>query len=253
MGDWGSIGLQLQYVDYGSIRETSVDQLGFIGDPAAGNYNYGFTGRTFSPASYVIGLTYARQLTDKFAAGITAKFVNESLWSASTMTVINQVSGAAEEVNTFARLFLFDFGMQYNTGFRSVRVGISIQNFGPHVKFAKEAYPAPLAFRIGGAADVIGRNALLQESAINRFTIAYDLFQPNDYAQQMHCGAEYALDETLFLRGGYKVNYDSDGLTAGVGVRHSMAGTTFAFDYSYGTMGEFLHAVHRLSVGAQLP
>jgi hypothetical protein len=252
MGEWGSIGVQVQYVDYGAIQETSVDQLRFIGDPSAGNYNPGLTGRTFSPSSYVIGLSYARQLTDKFSAGVTAKFVNESLWEGSTTTVVNPSTGLSESVNTFARLFLFDFGMQYNTGFRSVCLGVSIQNFGQQVKFGTEAYPAPLAFRIGAAADVIGKDALLGESAMNRLTVAYDLFQPNDYAQQMHLGTEYALDETVFLRAGYKFNYDSDGFTAGIGVRHSFIGTRFGFDYSYGTMGEFLPSVHRISVGAQL-
>lgn len=252
MGEWGSIGVQLQYVAYGAIQETSVDHLRFIGNPSAANYNPGLTGRTFSPASYVIGISYARRFTDKFAAGVTAKFISESLWDGSQASVVNPSTGNAEQVSTSARLFLFDFGLQYDTGFRTVRLGVSIQNFGQQVKFAEEAYPAPLTFRIGAAADLIGPDALLEQSAMNRFTIAYDLFQPNDYAQQMHLGAEYALDETFFLRGGYKFSYDSDGLTAGAGVRHSISGTLFAIDYSFGTMGEFLPSVHRISVGAQL-
>lgn len=252
IGDLGNIGVQLQYIDYGSIQETSVDNLRFIGDPSQGNYNPGLTGRTFSPSSYVIGLTYARQFTDRFVAGVTAKFVNESLWEGSTLSVVNPATGQAEEINTFARLFLFDFGMRYNTGFRSVCIGVSIQNFGQQVRFGKEAYPAPLAFRIGVAADVIGQDAVLEQSSMNRLTVAYDLFQPNDYSQQMHLGGEYGFDETFFLRAGYKFNYDSDGFTAGAGIRHSILGTRFGFDYSYGTMGEFLPVVHRISVGAQL-
>lgn len=252
MDEWGTIGVQLQYVDFGSIQETSVDQLRFIGDPSQGNYNLGLTGRTFSPYSYAIGITYARQLTDKFAAGVTAKFVNESLWSGSTMSVVNPSTGLSESVNTFARQFLFDFGMQYKTGFRSIRMGVSIQNFGKQVKFAKESYPAPLTFRIGGAADLIGKDAVLEQSATNRITIAYDLFQPNDYDQQMHAGAEYAMDETIFLRAGYKFHYDSDGFTAGAGVKQSIVGMRLAFDYSYGAMGEFLPSVHRISIGAEL-
>ena len=252
MGDWGNVALHMQYVDFGSIQETSVDQLRFIGDPANGQYNPGLTGRTFSPFSYVVGLSYARELTDKFAAGVTAKYVSESLWNGSSATVINAVSGQPEQINTYARLFLFDFGMRYNTGFRSVCLGVSIQNFGEQVEFGKEAYPAPLAFRIGSAADAIGKDALFVNSTTNRLTIAYDLFQPNDYAQQMHLGGEYAFDESIFLRAGYKFNYDGDGFTAGVGVRQSFVGTQFSFDYSYGTMGEFLPSVHRISVGAQL-
>lgn len=250
-GEWGTFGLQLQYVDYGTINVTRTDQLQFTGSGATYHFNPGLTGETFSPSSYVIGLSYARQLTDKFSAGVTAKFINESLWGQSTVTITNQATGAKETVNTFARLFLFDFGMQYNTGFRSVRIGVSIQNFGQQVKFAKEAFPAPLAFRIGTAADLIGRNALLAESEQNRITFAYDLFQPNDYAQQMHIGAEYAFEEAFFLRGGYKVFYDNDNITAGAGIRQSVSGTPFTIDYSYGAMGEYLPSVHRISVGVQ--
>ncbi len=252
LGDWGNIGVQLQYVDFGSIQETSVDHLRFIGDPSLGNYNPGLTGRTFSPSSYLVGVSYGRRFTEKFSAGVTAKFVSESLWDNKTASVVNPATGRPESINTFVRLFLFDFGMMYNTGFRSIRLGVAIQNFGQQVKFGKEAYPAPLTFRIGAAADVIGRNALLGESDLSRFTIAYDLFQPNDYAQQMHLGGEYAFDETVFLRLGYKFNYDSDGLAAGVGVQHSILGTRFGFDYSFGTMGKYLPNVHRISVGAQL-
>jgi hypothetical protein len=252
MGDWGSLGVQLQYVDYGSIQETRVDQLRFVGDPSSSGYNPGLTGRSFSPYSYVVGISYARQFTDKFSTGLTAKFISESLWSGKTASVINPSTGLAEDMNAYARVFLFDFGMQYNTGFRSVRLGVSVQNFGDQVRFAKENYPAPLAFRIGIASDVVGQDALIGESQLHRVTVAYDLFQPNDYAQQMHAGLEYALDETIFLRAGYKFNYDSDSFTGGVGVRHTLLGTNIGFDYSYGTMGDYLPSVHRLSVGVQL-
>jgi hypothetical protein len=251
LGDWGTAGIQLQYVDYGDIPVTRADQLGFIGTGADYHYNPGLTGETYSPSSYVIGLSFARQLTDKFAAGITAKFVNESLWSESTVTVVNPSTGEAEVVNTFARLMLFDFGMQYNTGYRTVRLGVAIQNFGGQVKFAKEAYPAPLTFRIGTAADLVGRNALLLESELSRFTLAYDLFQPNDYSQQMHVGAEYTFDEVVFLRAGYKLFYDNDNVTLGVGVSQTFADMPLSFDYSYGAMGDYLPSVHRISVGVQ--
>lgn len=251
LGDWGVVGFQFQYVDYGKIPVTRTEYLGFVGSGTDYRYNPGLSGETFTPSSYVIGLSYARQLTNKFSAGLTAKFVNESLWGSPTVTITNPTTGATEKVNTFARLFLFDFGMQYNTGYRSIRIGVSIQNFGEQVKFAKEEFPAPLAFRIGTAADIVGSNALLEQSDISRFTIAYDIFQPNDYAQQMHFGVEYAFDETVFFRAGYKIFYDNDNLTAGAGIRYPVSGTPLSIDYSYGAMGDYLPSVHRISVGVQ--
>jgi hypothetical protein len=251
MGEWGSFGIQLQYVDYGSINVTTNSALMFVGQGANYRYNPGLTGETFSPSSYVIGISYAQNLTDRFSAGITAKYVDESLWNASTVTITNPLTGETETVNTFARVFLFDFGMQYNTGFRTVKIGVSIQNFGEQVKFAREKFPAPLAFRIGTSVDLLGRNALVEESEMNRITFAYDLFQPNDYAQQMHMGAEYAFNEAFFFRAGYKFFYDNDNFTAGAGIRQEITGLPFTMDYSYGAMGEYLHTVHRISLGVQ--
>jgi hypothetical protein len=248
----GTVALQFQYVDYGSMPVTSRAHLEFVGTGGDVRYNPGLTGETFSPSTYLIGLTFARKMTDKFSTGVTVKFINESLWSSSTATIATS-GGGTETVNTFARLVLFDFGLQYNTGYRTVRVSASVQNFGGQVKFAKEGYPAPLAFRIGTASDVVGPNGLLVESGDNRITLAYDLFQPNDYKQQMHLGMEYAFSNVVFLRAGYKFMYDNDGATAGAGVRQAIAGMPLSLDYSFGSMGDYLPAVHRISVGVQFP
>jgi hypothetical protein len=250
LDDWGTVGVQFQYVDYGSMPVTRVDALRIVGSGSDVSYNPGLTGETFNPSTFLIGVTYAKKMTDKFATGFTVKFINESLWSNSTVTYTTS-SGGTETVNTFARLLLFDFGLQYNTGYRTVRISASVQNFGQQVKFAKEAFPAPLAFRIGTAADVVGPNGLLAESEDNRITMAYDLFQPNDYKQQMHLGMEYGFTDAVFLRAGYKFMYDNDGLTAGAGVRQAVAGFPLSLDYSYGSMGDYLPAVHRISVGVQ--
>jgi hypothetical protein len=250
LGDWGTIGAQFQYVDFGEIQETRIDHLSVIETSTGSYYNPGLTGRTFSPSSILIGISYAKQLTDKFSTGGSIKFASESLWDEPTVTV-EGANGVIEEVGTRANVLLFDFGMHYNTGYRSIQLGIAVQNFGSQVKFAKEAYPAPLSFRLGAAANIIGNSALIFTDESNRLTFAYDLFQPNDYAQQMHFGVEYSLSEMIFLRGGYKENYDTDGLTFGVGVATDLSGFPMTFDYSYGAMGEYLPSVHRISLGVQ--
>jgi hypothetical protein len=251
-GEWGSFGVQLQYVDYGTMKVTQSKDLFVVRLPSGITYtNPGLSGETFSPSTYAIGVSYAKMLTDRFSAGVTAKYVRESLWNSSTVTLVNPLTGLAEEVNTFASVFLFDFGMQYNTGYRTIRIGVSIQNFGEQVKFARSKFPAPLAFRIGTAADLLGRDALFGESESNRITFAYDLFQPNDYGQQMHLGGEYAFEEAFFVRGGYKVDYDNDNFTAGAGIRQEITGLPFTIDYSFGAMGDYLPSVHRISVGVQ--
>jgi hypothetical protein len=250
--DIGTFGVQLQFVDYGEIRETRADELRFTGSGSDLRYNPGYTGNVFSPSAYIIGVSYARQLTEQFSAGITAKFISESLWDRATAVIENEY-GETETVNTAAREVFFDFGMRYATGFRSVEIGISVQNLGPQVKFAQEGYPAPLAFRVGAAANLLGPSALALIDEHNRLTVAWDIFQPNDYAQQMHLGLEYSFHEILALRTGYKFNYDNDGMTYGGGVASEFAGFAVAVDYSFGDMGDYLGNVHRISLGVNIP
>ncbi|MFH0991335.1 MAG: PorV/PorQ family protein [bacterium] len=251
LGDLGAIGLQLQYVDYGKIEETSVDRLGFEGSGTNLRYNPGLTGNTFSPVAYIVGLTYAKALTDKFSTGLSVKYISESLWGNRTVSVLSP-EGQMVDYKTYAKALLFDYGLRYNTGFRSVQIGISVQNLGAAIQYGTDGYPAPLLFRVGTSADLLGPNALLYPSDEHRLTFAYDLFQPNDYAQQMHFGLEYAFNNTFALRSGYKWNYDSDGLTLGAGINIELGGYDLAFDYSYGTMGEFLGQVHRITLGAKI-
>lgn len=252
MGLWGNVCLQFQYVDYGTIQETRADMPDLVITPDGSRFfNSGLTGRTFTPYSFVLGVSYAQAFTDKFSAGGTVKYAMESLWSDPVVTVVNRTTGETRSVKTYADVVLFDFGMLYNTGYRSVHVGVAVQNFGPQVTFIDKPHPAPLAFRIGISANAFGTEGLFFQDDVNRLTLAYDLFQPNDYLQQMHIGAEYSFSEFVALRTGYKVDYDSEGMTYGFGVNSALTGWPVSFDYSYGKMNEFLNNVHRISVGVQ--
>ena len=246
-GGYGHFGLQFQYVSYGEIEETRVDHLDFVG----GEYNPGRTGRTFSPHAWVLGLTYSRNMTDRFSAGITGKYVNEVLFSERTVQS-GDVGDGGGTYNTFANSLLFDFGMQYDTGFRSVRIGAAVQNFGGQVRFGRDDFPAPLTFRLGAASDLVGPNGLFASNDLSRFSVAYDVVHPNDYAQQMHMGAEYAFANVLTLRGGYKLNYDVDNWTFGGGVQTRLSRYRLSFDYSFGAMNRYLNEVHRLTLGLSI-
>jgi len=252
MGTWGNVGIQFQYVDYGTIQETRADLPDLVISPNGDRfYNSGLTGRSFTPYAYMVGFSYARAITDKFSTGVTVKYAMESLWSDQVITIVNSVTGEETSYKTYADVVLFDFGMMYNTGFRSVQIGVAAQNFGPPVTFARKSHPAPLAFRLGISANMFGTEGLFFQDAMNRLTVAYDLFQPNDYLQQMHVGAEYSFSEMFALRIGYKLDYDSEGLTYGGGIRVDLGGVPVATDYSYGKLSEDLNNVHRISVGVQ--
>ena len=242
-GAYGHVGVQIQSVDYGDIAETRTENLGFNGD---GTYNPGLTGNTFGPSAFAVGVTYARDLTDRFSTGLTAKYVRESLYSGT----YQDASGA--EYGTAAGAALFDFGIRYKTGYRSLDVAMSVLNFGPEVAFVDEGFAAPLTFRIGASSDLVGPAGIVGQSDQNRLTLAYDLVQPNDYDQQMQFGLEYTFADVVSLRTGYKLNYDVEAFTFGAGIKTSVARTQLGVDYSYGGMGEDLSGVHRITLGARL-
>jgi hypothetical protein len=246
LGDFGVMGAQLQFVDYGAMEETSNDPQ-YMVPPF-----WGLTGRTFRPFSYLVGLTYSRYLTDRFSIGLSAKYAHESLFNGRRVTAMLR-GGSFGEVKTWTDGLLFDFGVRYNTDFRSVQIGAVVENFGADVRYASEASPVPLLFRLGIAADVVGANALVVSGEENnRLGVALDLFQPNDYAQQAHLGVEFEHAGTFALRAGYKFNYDYEGFTAGGGVKQVLGSVKFSLDYSYGSIGTYLGSVQRISLGAIL-
>ncbi len=230
LGRFGHLGFHFYFADMGDFRETRVDHLGFVDRNGTQVYNPGLTGQSFSPKSWITGLTYARNFTDRFSAGFTAKLAREDLWLASS------------------QVMLFDFGMNYETGFRSLRVGASVINFGSPVSFEEEDYPAPLLFRIGAAMDMIGANGLLSRSGIGRLTTTFDLIQPNDYDQQWATGLEYVFLERFMLRGGYQHNFDTASLSFGGGLRQSIGSLGLGIDYSYSDMSDAFGSVHRLGL-----
>lgn len=252
LGNIGCIGALFEYVDYGTFEETVYgDQVYYPGNP----YPY-MTGKTFQPYAYVAGITYAKSLTDKFSTGISFKYAHEQLFNESSVkAVTNLNNNEVQEVHTYGDAYLFDIGVHYKTGFHSVEVGAAVQNFGPDIKYAVDKNPAPLLFRVGIAADIIGANALFVDDNLQRLGIAFDLFQSNDYNQQQHLGIEYEYDRMFSARVGYKFNYDNEGLTWGAGVSQKIAGQRIIIDYSFGSLGNIIGSfgnAHRLSLGVEI-
>jgi len=222
----GSIGFFGVFTDYGEIQVTRVEHLRFID----GVYNPGLTpgGETLHPNAYVFGVSFARNMTDKFSFGLTAKYGKEDFEVKSTGTI------------------MFDAGLNYKTGYKSIEIAATIRHFGPEVKFVEEKYPLPQTFNIGVSAYLIGTNEfLVGNSEKHNVLVAFDIVQPRDFDQQYNAGFEYAFNNMFFLRSGYKMNYDSEGFTFGVGFNHK----DFRIDYSFNDYGEYLDSVQRFTFG----
>ena len=75
-------------------------------------YNPQGTGQNFDAGSFNLAVTWARNLIDRFAFGLSAKYVHEGLESEN------------------ADGFVVDFGTIYFTDFRTIRIGMAIQSLG---------------------------------------------------------------------------------------------------------------------------
>jgi hypothetical protein len=198
------------------------------------------TGRSFSYYDFVVGAAYGRRWTDKLLIGAGIKYVREDLGS--------QVGGPV------TTSFLVDMGSIYYLGLGSVRIAMSLTNFGaemtPGGSYTSpttgeernyDGFDPPILFRYGLAFEAF-------ESARQRLTIATEIVQPADNAQRIKLGGEWAWQGRLALRTGYNFNADVMRFSAGVGIVIPAGESRGSIDYTY-TDGGPLRSVNRLSLG----
>lgn len=225
------LGINIMVLDYGEMEVTTIS-------------NPEGTGETFTPQDISIGVSAARNVTDRFSAGATVKYVRQKIWN-------EEATGTG-----------LDLGVYYNTGYRNLRIGMSMTNFGSDMQLSGKdlrraididpniegnnprlgasletnEWPMPLSFRVGVAFDAVA-------SETQRVTVAIDAVHPNDNSESANFGAEYAFREFFFLRGGYRQAFsdeiDDGGLTGGFGLQYQVTRDVMAhFDYVFQDFGE---------------
>lgn len=214
------------------------------------------TGEFFNSNDLAIGVTFARQLTDRFSIGGSVKFIRQNIWHMNAGAVA------------------LDIGALFTTPFKNVRLGASIVNFGSDMRlngrdiqfsndpdplnqgnvefvnalYETDKFPLPLAFRVGVATELYKNENL-------RVSVGLDALHPNDNTESLNGGAELAFNETLFLRGGYGTLFRKDteeGLSMGAGLQYRIWGTStkLRIDYAYADFG-LLDNAQRFSLGVE--
>jgi len=217
------------------------------------------TGELVTASDIALGLSYSRQISDRFSFGLTGRYLREDL------------------ADYVSNNFSFDAGIIYQTSFRSLRLGMVIQNFGPDASFdgsfldlrtstgstgrpetrAFETAPMPVTFKTGIIADVedffgvqLGENI--------KGNIAGQFEHPSDNKERLNGGMELIFSERFAVRGGYKFGYDADRFTLGFGVNVPVsAGNNLRVDYAYADQGNlndtssFMNQPHRFSLSFQ--
>ncbi|MCB0265638.1 MAG: PorV/PorQ family protein [Calditrichaeota bacterium] len=230
---YGVFGVHLSTVDWGTLNGTRRT------NDAQG---YEETG-TFSPDHFLVGVSYARRISERFALGGNVRYLHENL---GTTNIGN--FDEATEFTAESNLLAFDFGTIYHTGYKDLRIAMSFQNFSKEVVYREEYFSLPLTFRIGmamGLKDFIGG----QDSPHN-VTMSVDAIHPRDYGERMHLGLEYGFKDLVFLRGGYKTNYNQEDFTVGGGFAYSAGSLSLGLDYSYVAFQNF-DGVHMFSFDFQ--
>jgi len=234
-----TIGFSYTTLDYGTDVVRTVDR------PEG-------TGEKFSARDIAVCISIASALTDRFAFGLSGKYVNQRIWSET---------GSA---------MALDFGVFYNTMLEGLRLGASMANFGNEIQLSGRnlrntidtdkqvanfdrvpvnlktgAYPLPLLFRVG-----ISYEKTM--GAFGNMLLSMDVNHPSNATESINFGFEYGFANMFYLRGGYENYKERDsinGMTLGGGVNiYKLGSTGIRIDYAWSDWG-ILENAQRFSVG----
>jgi hypothetical protein len=262
---WGGIAFPFS----GGSRSIglSLGTFGFKDQPVYTAEQPDGTGSVYSVSQTSVGLTFAQNFSDRFAAGFTAKGVFDNL---------GDVSGQA---------FAVDFGTNFHAqlGGHPIRFAFVVANLGSNLDYSGSAleidaprdeipgedevpqnpqpgqfrtkdFPLPTIFRVGLAYD-------LMASESSRLTIISDFNQPNNNGAGFSAGSEWMsqnLGGSAFgfaVRGSYSYapanNLDPidpnttalqdeerlQGLAFGGGLNYAPEGFNIGLDYAWKYLG----------------
>lgn len=204
------------------------------------------TGQTFKPQFFTVGLTYARQLSERVAVGLTGNVVSERLGDVSA-------SG-----------FAFDVGVLYDNlaSIQGLSIGVVLKNIGPQMK-----YEGTALLTTATVSDLHRPASLYQIQAASfelpsaiHFGIAYKhqlsdemtllgstAFQSSNFSDDEYkLGLECSYQDLLYVRGGYNFAQREEesreflfGPSVGFGVHSALGSTDISIDYAYRSMQTF--------------
>ncbi len=181
------------------------------------------TGELFKASDFAYTLTYARQISEDFGLGLSAKYIKSYLYNSEIK----------------ASSIAFDIGSLYDIPALRTRLGISINNLGKDLKYINEQYSIPSALRFGA-------RITAYEEENHLVYIALQIARPNDANEQYNAGVEYTFQKIVSLRTGYRFNYDTENWSGGIGLSLESLGIHGSLDYAY-TNYKYLPGTHMFS------
>ena len=238
--NWVGISFKLDEDDAVAV---SVNQLYYGTEEITTAMEPQGTGQLWDAQDIAVGLSYARNLTDRFSIGGTFKYINQRVWSES------------------ATAFALDVGLLFTTQYNGLRIGMNIANFGTEMKLdgkdllqpidvdpahtgnnkniagtlQTDSWPLPLTFTVG-----LGMDPVKTENW--KWTVGADAIYPNNQTGYLNLGTELSWKDIVFVRGGYNSLFKEaaeQNLSAGVGFQYDLGIFKAAVDYSYMNFGVF--------------
>ncbi len=250
---WGGVAFPLS----GGARTIGfqLGTFGFKDQPIYTEEQPDGTGGTYSVNQTFVGGTFAQNFSDRFSAGITAKYVNDRLGT---------VSGSA---------FAVDFGTNFHASLNNhpVKFSFVLANIGSNLSYSgtglqgnvprtpipgedetptlpqqsnllTKDFPLPTTFRVGLAYDVLtGEN--------NRLTVLGDFNQPNNNKPGFAFGSEWMSNKLggsnfgFALRGSYSYtganNLDPQSSQTALNDEETLQGLAFGGGLMYGAGNGF--------------
>jgi hypothetical protein len=210
-------------------------------------YNPDGTGEFYNAGDLAAGISYMREMTDRFSFGVTAKFVHEYIW--------NETASEAG----------FDIGSLYKADFLNLRLGMAIRNIGGKTEFSGDdidkriaeeealnqennprierltpGFRLPQTFQMGVAIDPV-------QSAAFRMTFSADVDVPSDNRERLTLATQLTFLEKVSLRAAWLNGYDTASLAFGGGIALPLGPMKTAINYSY-SLHDYFNNVHRLGM-----
>lgn len=199
------------------------------------------TGEYYSSSFVVMGVSYARAITDRVDFGVNGNYIAEKIFRESAYGVA------------------FDMGFLYRPTLRGLSFGVVLKNYGPKMKFDGPDFEQPID--VGNDTESgghVGRteSASFELPSYFQFGAAWDAlvqdkyrvsmtgaFQSNNFSEdEFRIGSEWAINEQVYVRGGYSGSAQKDylyGFSGGAGLRLSIGGTLTMLDYTWSEAGAF--------------
>jgi hypothetical protein len=234
---YGTIGVSAKILSLGDLYVTTTT-------------DWDGTGEVYAINMPVLGLTYSNRLTDRVAFGATAMYLSEAIMQ-------SQAQGMA-----------FDFGFQYVPGWRTLKVGMVMKNYGPKMEYSGPDFEVSTLLP-GDDPESANRTVMLSSAGFEmpsffELGLSYDIdmgmngsttvgvaFQSNNFSgDEYRLGLEYSLGGKLYVRGGYVLCDQEEylyGPSLGIGAKFDLGRAKAAIDYSHTFVANYFDDVPEIA------